>query len=526
MLHQLIPLHTNPIHPHVKSIPHQLIPLHTNPIHPHVKSIPHQLIPLHTNLIHPHVTLIPHQLIPHLSMSIPHHQTHPQGNQVSSQQKHVSPSPPWQQDQMPSTSYQSQDLLSTYPTILPNHQDYQWPAQQAQVSLSPPLQQEAYASPSGPLYINQSPSYPMQDLITFDKGDTNLANASYEWPPPSNPMPTHEPTSPIPTPPCDPIPSPLIPLPSKPPSPPLPSSPCHSNPSPKDVAEIVLQRMLEAKIIELPDVKPCEENPYDEHDYCVYHRTKGHDTNKYPIFVPIFYKVYRYTIREQYISNLIIPPSNPNPNPTPSTLIIHPLYCPYTHTLMKDVIHWLLARNITPPCQTPILETIQESSINMPILTSPSCDPQTIKPIQELSTSIQATQEVCKEFNPKHVETLSPSPSQDQITFMQPIHNIYLFHDQDDIDNDEHIHDPLDLIHTPTTIHEKAIQIQTIHNMYLFHDQDDTYKEAIHEHLDPIHNPIIYEQDSKLILVIRHLALSIMSKLLLVIMRHVPPKKT
>jgi len=301
----------------------------------------------------------------------------------TSQQEHVSTNPPWQQDQMPSTLYQPQDLLSTYPTISSNYQDYQWPPQQAQVSLSPPLQQEAYASPSGPLYINQmSPSYPMQDLIIFDKGDTNL-----EWSPPSNPMPTHEQTSPIPTPPCDPNPSPLIPPSSKPPSPSLPSSPSYSNPSPKDAAKIVLQRMLEAQLIKLPEVKPCEESLYYEHDYCAYHRAKGHNTNKCLIFVPIVYKVYQHTMGNHATSSKshVSPPSNPNPNPnpsnpiipqpnhdpnptTPSTLIIHPLYCPYTHTLAKDVIHWLLAWNRTPHVKHPFTSLPKNFQRSCPIL--------------------------------------------------------------------------------------------------------------------------------------------------------------
>jgi len=94
------------------------------------------------------------------------------------------------------------------------------------------------------------------------------------------------------------------------------------------------------------------------------------------------------------------------------------------------------------------------------------------------------------------VETSTLSPNQGQITFLQPIHNMYLFHDQDDIHNDESIHEPLDPIHLPITIHEKTIQIKPIHNIYLLYDQDDTYEEATHEHLDPIHNPIlIHEQD-------------------------------
>jgi len=208
-------------------------------------------------------------------------------------------------------------------------------------------------------------------------------------------MPTHEPTSPIPTSQCDPIPSPLIHLPSKPPSPSLPSSPCHFNPSPKDAAEIVLQRMLKEKLIELPKVKPCEESPYDEHDYYAYHRTKGHNTNQCPIFVSIVYKVYPPIMGNHATSSpsYVSPPSSPNPNPnhkptTPSTIIIHLLYCPSTHTLAQDVIHWLLARNKLPPCQTPIHEPTKElpKVMSNPII--PSCGPPILEPIQEPSISI------------------------------------------------------------------------------------------------------------------------------------------
>jgi len=434
--------------------------------------------------------------VPHTTIPMPY-QAHPQGNQVILQEQHPSPN---------GSLYINQARPST-----PFQQDHQAPL----IDLSPPLQQETHANPNGPLYINQtSPSYPMQDPITFDKGDTNL-----EWPPPSNHMLTNEPTSPIPTPSCDPIPSPLIHQPSKPPSPPLPSSPCHTNPSPKDAAEIVLQRMLEEKLIELPEVKPCEESPYDEHDYCAYHKTKGHNTNKCLIFVPIVYKVYlpimekHATSSQSYVSppfnpnpsNPISPQPNPNPKlPTPSTIIIHPLYFPSTHTLAKDVIHWLLARNKLPPCQTPIHEPIKElpKVMSKPIVLScdlqaikPICEPSIInpsqesscshvvdqEPIQESSTSIQATQEVCQRFNPKHVETLSPSPTQYQNTFMEPIHNIYLLYDQDDT-YEEAIHEHLDPIHNPISIHEQDIHIalnhppsSPIHNEQTSTCHDETY---------------------------------------------------
>lgn len=85
----------------------------------------------------------------------------------------------------------------------------------------------------------------------------------------------------------------------------------------------------------------------------------------------------------------ISPQSNHDPKPSTSTIIIHPLYCPFTHTLAKDVIHWLLARNNTLPChQTPILEPIKQSyTMPSPILT-PSCDPQTINPITNPSQEL------------------------------------------------------------------------------------------------------------------------------------------
>jgi len=108
------------------------------------------------------------------------------------------------------------------------------------------------------------------------------------------------------------------------------------------------------------------------------------------------------------------------------------------------------------PChQTPILEPPHESLNTLSSLLTPSCDLQAIKLIKEPSTSIQENQELCQEHDPKHEETIAPKSNQDQI-----------------------------------------IPIQSIHNMYLLYDQDDTYEEAIHEHLDPIHNPIsIHEQD-------------------------------
>jgi len=253
-----------------------------------------------------------------------HHQTHPQGNQVSSQEAPL-------------------------------------------IDLSPPLQQEAHPSPNGPLYINQvNPSYPMQDLISFDKGDTNLANASYESPPPSNQMPTHEPTSPIPTPSCDPNPSPLVHQPSS------PSSPCSINPSLKDSMEVLLEKLVQANLIELPLITPFGEihyKPYwyKDNEYC--HRCKGHAIStcaQFKILVKNLEDCGKIVLDKINLSNPIILPSNPNPSPsnpiipqsnqnpnpkptTPSTLIVHSLYFPSTHTLAKDVIQWLLARNRTPP---------------------------------------------------------------------------------------------------------------------------------------------------------------------------------
>jgi len=52
---------------------------------------------------------------------------------------------------------------------------------------------------------------------------------------------------------------------------------------------------------------------------------------------------------------------------------------------------------------------------------------------------------------------LSPHPNQDQITLIQPIHNIYLFHDQDIIHDEEPIHEQLDPLHDPTPIHESLV---------------------------------------------------------------------
>jgi len=64
------------------------------------------------------------------------------------------------------------------------------------------LQANQVSSEEAPL-IDLNP--PMQDLMTFDKGNTNLEKASYENSPSSSTrVPLHEPTCPILTPPCDP----------------------------------------------------------------------------------------------------------------------------------------------------------------------------------------------------------------------------------------------------------------------------------------------------------------------------------
>lgn len=152
---------------------------------------------------------------------------------------------------------------------------------------------------------------------------------------------------------------------------------------------------------------------------------------------------------------LIPPPwelSTPNPNheSTSSTLIVHPLYCPSTHALAKDVIHWLLARNNLSPCQTLVLNSSKEPSNIMPHFLPPSCDPQPIdpiclsqdpsqpyvidhqehiEPIQDSSASTQS-QKPCQEPNPKHEETLPPHPHQDQSPLIVLIHSTH-----------NHIHD-------------------------------------------------------------------------------------
>jgi len=239
----------------------------------------------------------------------------------------------------------------------------------------------------------------MQDLITFDKGDTNLANVSYESPPPSNHMPTHEPTSPILTPSCDPNHSPLVHQPSS------PSSPCSPNLPPKDPLEITVQQLVQENLFELTPIEPFEENYikprwYNENHYCAYHRAKGHTTlNCAKLKRLIKNLIYCGKINPNP-SNPIIPPSNPNPNmsnpiippskqnpnhdhkpTTPSTLIIHPLYYSSTHTLAKDVIQWLLARDRTPPCQTPIHEPLSSTSpspSNNKLKSSPQSTPSPI----------------------------------------------------------------------------------------------------------------------------------------------------
>jgi len=120
----------------------------------------------------------------------------------------------------------SQNLSPTNPIMPPHHQTY---PHGNQMSL-----QEQHASPNGPMHMNQaSPSsllqqtllidfsHLMQDLKSFDKGETNLASASFESPSPSNHMPTHKTTNPIPTPLSS------LSFPSSPSSfPSSPSSPC------------------------------------------------------------------------------------------------------------------------------------------------------------------------------------------------------------------------------------------------------------------------------------------------------------
>jgi len=109
------------------------------------------------------------------------------------------------------------------------------------------LTRTIHASPNGPMYMNQaSPSSLlqltslidlsdlMQDLKSFDKGETNLESASFKSPSPSNYMPAHKPTSLIPT--------PLS-------SPSSPSSPCSTNPSLKDSMEILLEKLVQANLI-------------------------------------------------------------------------------------------------------------------------------------------------------------------------------------------------------------------------------------------------------------------------------------
>jgi len=123
------------------------------------------------------------------------------------------------------TTYQA-NPISTYPTysninLLPHQSTPQaHPTIYSNISPQPQIHLQDYQAPSQQEHA--SPSYPLyQDQVslstpaTFDKGNATLAYASY-WYLPSSPnqMPIQEPTSPIPTPPCNP--NPLVYQPSNP----------------------------------------------------------------------------------------------------------------------------------------------------------------------------------------------------------------------------------------------------------------------------------------------------------------------
>jgi len=109
-----------------------------------------------------------------------------------------------------------------------------------------------------------------------------------------------------------------------------------------------------------------------------------------------------------------------------------------------------------------------------------------INPIQESPTPIQANQELCQESSLKHVETSTPYPNQDLNTlsnsildsipsYDQPIHNLYLFYDQD-------------IIYDQDPTHEQEIQISHIHNS-LNPIHNPTKNSPIHPPTSPIHYP-------------------------------------
>jgi len=181
---------------------------------------------------------------------------------------------------------------------------------------------------------------------TFDEGDTNLVTASYEHPPsPSENMPTHESTSPLPTPSCQP---------SNPSSPPL-----------KDPLEMTLQQLVQENLIELPPITYFEEiyfkpHWYKDDEYYAYHRCKGHLISTCTHFKRVIKNLEycgKIGLDKTNSSNPLILPSSPSPSPYNTTIHLtspnpisllpntnHEPSAPINPPPTKDVIQGLLAR--------------------------------------------------------------------------------------------------------------------------------------------------------------------------------------